>query len=66
MKALIAGLLGLLYAAFYLGMFALFAGAWLQHLYTCFTNEKWGFLIAGALFFPVAIVHGWGIWLGFW
>ena len=41
-------------------------GAWFQHLYTCFTEEKWGFLIAGAIFFPIAIVHGWGIWLGFW
>jgi hypothetical protein len=40
--------------------------AWFQHLYTCFTEESWGFLIAGALFFPVAIVHGAGIWLGFW
>ncbi len=42
------------------------AGAWFQHLYTCFTEESWGFLIAGALFFPVAIVHGVGIWFGFW
>ncbi len=42
-----------------------FAG-WLQHLYTCFTDDRWGFLIAGAIFFPVAIVHGWGVWLGIW
>lgn len=42
------------------------AAAWFQHLYTCFTEEAWGFLIAGAIFFPVAIVHGAGIWLGFW
>jgi len=41
-------------------------GAWLQHLYTCFTDEAWGFLIAGAIFFPVAIVHGLGIWFGVW
>jgi hypothetical protein len=41
-------------------------GGWLQHLYTCFNEGNWGFLIAGALFFPVAVIHGWGIWLGFW
>lgn len=41
-------------------------GAWVQHLYTCFTEEAWGFLIAGAIFFPVAVVHGVGIWFGAW
>ena len=40
--------------------------AWFQHLYTCFTEGTWGFLIAGAIFFPVAIVHGLGIWIGIW
>jgi len=40
--------------------------AWLQHLYTCFNEGMWGFLIAGAIFFPVAVVHGVGIWFGFW
>lgn len=42
-----------------------FAG-WCQHLYTCFNEKLWGFLIAGAIFFPIAIIHGWGIWLGWW
>ena len=41
-------------------------GGWFQHLYTCFTTGAWGFLIAGALCFPIAIIHGWGIWLGIW
>jgi len=41
-------------------------GAWLTHVITCFSDERWGFLIAGALFFPVAIVHGIGIWFGAW
>lgn len=44
----------------------LIAGTWFQHLYTCFTEGEWGFLIAGAIFFPVAVVHGGGIWLGVW
>lgn len=40
--------------------------AWFQHLYTCFNEGMWGFLIAGAICFPIAIIHGIGIWLGFW
>lgn len=50
----------------YLGLIIGSFGAWLQHLFTCFTNGDWGFLIAGALFFPIAIIHGLGIWLGWW
>jgi|HubBroStandDraft_6_1064221.scaffolds.fasta_scaffold676109_2 hypothetical protein len=42
-----------------------FAG-WCQHLYTCFNEHLYGFLIAGAIFFPIAIIHGWGIWFGWW
>ena len=42
------------------------AAAWFTHIYQCFTEEQWGFLIAGALFFPIAIVHGVGIWFGVW
>ena len=45
-------------------LFAL--GGWVQHLITCFTEDRWGFLIAGALFVPVAVIHGWGIWFGWW
>jgi hypothetical protein len=40
--------------------------AWFQHLYTCFTEDRWGILIAGAIFFPIGIIHGFGIWFGFW
>lgn len=42
------------------------AAAWLTHLIVCFTAASWGFLIAGAIFFPVAIVHGTGAWFGAW
>jgi hypothetical protein len=47
-------------------LFGACIAAWFTHLYTCFTDERWGFLIAGAIFFPVAIVHGIGIWFGIW
>lgn len=40
--------------------------AWITHLIRCFSEEQWGFLIGGAIFFPVAIVHGFGIWFGAW
>mgnify|MGYP000173182775 CR=1 FL=1 len=36
--------------------------AWLTHLITCFTEEAWGFLIAGAIMFPVAWAHGTWLW----
>lgn len=37
--------------------------AWFNHIFTCFGERLWGFLIAGALFFPIGIIHG--IWLWF-
>ena len=40
--------------------------AWVTHIITCLRDGEWGFLIAGALFFPIAIIHGIGIWLGLW
>ena len=36
--------------------------AWLNHIFTCFSDGLWGFLIAGALFFPVGILHGMWLW----
>ena len=47
LSALLAGLLGL--------------AGWCQHLYTCFNEKLWSFLIAGAIVFPVGIIHGFGI-----
>lgn len=38
--------------------------AWLTHIIVCLKTASWGFLIAGAIFFPVAFVHGTGIWFG--
>lgn len=36
--------------------------AWLNHIIYCFSTESWGFLIAGAIFFPIGIVHGIYLW----
>lgn len=40
--------------------------AWLTHIVDCFQDGQWGFLLVGALFFPLAVIHGIGLWLGFW
>lgn len=37
--------------------------AWFTHVFTCFSEGLWGFLIAGALVFPIGILHG--VWLWF-
>ena len=38
--------------------------AWLTHVIVCLGDDRWGFLIAGAIMFPIAIIHGVGIWFG--
>jgi hypothetical protein len=40
--------------------------SWLTHVIVCIKTASWGFLIAGALRFPVAVVHGTGLWFGAW
>ena len=36
--------------------------AWLNHILTCFGEGLWGFLVAGAIFFPIGIFHGVYLW----
>ena len=38
-------------------------GAWITHVVSCLANDAWGFLIAGAICFPVGIIHGVYLWL---
>ena len=40
--------------------------AWVTHVIYCLSEGAWGFLIAGAIVFPIAIFHGIGIWFGVW
>ncbi|AXQ69229.1 hypothetical protein HOU02_gp496 [Caulobacter phage CcrBL9] len=40
--------------------------AWFTHVIHCLMTHDWVFLIVGALAFPVAIIHGIGIWFGLW
>lgn len=47
-------------------IFAVSLGGWFTHLVVCFQDEKWGFLIAGAIFAPIGVIHGIGCWFGAW
>jgi hypothetical protein len=40
--------------------------AWFTHIVHCITVEAWMLLFAGAFVFPVAIVHGVGLWFEVW
>jgi len=47
-------------------MFIWIIAAWMTHIAVCLKTASWGFLIAGAIFFPVAWVHGTGCWFSWW
>jgi len=51
---------GVLTVVFILSLLA----AWGTHVITCLQDERWFFLIAGAIAAPIAIIHGFGIWFG--
>jgi hypothetical protein len=53
--------LGIMAALFIVWIFA----AWATHIIVCLSEEAWGFLIAGAIMFPIGIIHGTGLWFGF-
>lgn len=36
--------------------------AWLTHVFYCFADGAWGFLISGAIMFPIAWAHGTWLW----
>ena len=38
--------------------------AWLTHIVACIKTASWLFMIAGAIFFPIAWIHGTGLWFG--
>lgn len=49
-----------------LTLWAVPAAAWLTHVIHCIQEERWVFLLAGAIFAPIGVVHGIGLWIGFW
>ena len=40
--------------------------AWLTHIIYCLKTGTYLLLIAGAFVFPVGIIHGTGVWFGWW
>ena len=36
--------------------------AWFTHIFFCFATAAWGFLVAGAIMFPIGIIHGAWLW----
>ena len=51
----------------FLGAIAILSlpAAWITHAIVCLSAGKWGFLLAGAIFFPIGIIHGFGLWFGY-
>ena len=40
--------------------------AWITHVIVCISDERWIFLLAGAICAPVGVIHGIGVWFGVW
>lgn len=55
--------MGKLFTVFFL-VWVLSVAAWLTHIIYCLSHDLWGFLIAGAIAFPIGIIHGIGLWFG--
>ena len=53
-------------AMFCLGLGLFGYSAWLTSIVFCAVGGLRPLLIAGALFFPVGVVHGVGVWFGGW
>jgi hypothetical protein len=53
-------------ALFGLSIVAWVLASWITHVIVCIKAASWGFLIAGALFVPIAVIHGTGVWFGAW
>lgn len=58
--------MGNLLSGFSLTFAALFIAAWLTHVIVCIKASLWVFLVAGAIFAPIGVIHGIGVWFGAW
>jgi hypothetical protein len=59
--------MGKLLAGLGLGYIAVFfacVAAWITHVVVCIKAASWIFLLAGAIFAPVGVIHGIGVWFG--
>ncbi len=53
-------------AVLLLGGALLCYSAWLTSIVFCASNDRVPLLVASAMFFPIGIVHGIGVWFGGW
>jgi hypothetical protein len=37
--------------------------AWVTHVFVCLGSGAWFTLLFGAVFFPIGVIHGFGVWL---
>ena len=56
---------GVLVLIFYVALPITCLAAWLTHITTCLANEAYVLLLVGAIAFPIGIIHGIGLWLGY-
>lgn len=54
------------YIYWYLACLSVALAAWITHVVTCIKDDRLTLLLVGAIAWPVGVIHGWGIWLGFW
>lgn len=54
------------YIYWYLACLAVALSAWITHVVTCIKDDRLMLLLIGAIAWPVGVIHGWGIWFGFW
>ena len=48
----------------YIGVVLLLIAGWLTHVIVTIQTANWILLLAGAILFPIGIIHGWGLWFG--
>lgn len=46
-------------------LFLVTMAGWITHVIHTIQNEEWLLLIAGAILAPIAVIHGIGLWFGF-
>jgi len=66
MRAHIGEPMGFSTAATFLLTALFIYSAWLTSIVFCAANGRRPLLIAAAVFFPIGVVHGVGVWLGDW
>ncbi|WP_035977650.1 hypothetical protein [Bradyrhizobium sp. th.b2] len=54
------------YLLWYILCLCVAASAWTTALVTTIKDGRTALAVIGFVAWPVGVIHGWGIWLGFW